>query len=215
MTVLAAGVPDRVRVQVETNGTQPPDRALVDLVDLWVVSPKLANSGMDYGSRIVPAALTGLMATGRTAFKGDRVLDVCCGRGLPLPCSADTGLTCAAMSAWTSARTISRRQGPVKLDWTLLPASSSPSTFTSATSPCDGPKSARSTSRSTPRRWSTFPRERGIASLRHTAALAREDRLYLSMPNTRRAAAQAPAPRGPMPAKDALCVATRDLAHPL
>jgi hypothetical protein len=60
-----------------------------------------------------------------------------------------------------------------------------------------------------------LPRERGIASLRHTAALAREDRLYLSMPNTRRAAAQAPAPRGPMPAKDALCVATRDLAHPL
>ncbi len=29
------------RVQVETNGTQPPDPALVDLVDLWVVSPKL------------------------------------------------------------------------------------------------------------------------------------------------------------------------------
>jgi 7-carboxy-7-deazaguanine synthase len=69
MTALAAGVPDRVRVQVETNGTQPPDPALVELVDLWVVSPKLSNSGMNYRSRIVPAALTGLMATGRAAFK--------------------------------------------------------------------------------------------------------------------------------------------------
>jgi 7-carboxy-7-deazaguanine synthase len=69
MTALAAGVPGRVRVQVETNGTQPPDRALVDRVDLWVVSPKLANSGMSYGSCIVPAALAGLMATGRAAFK--------------------------------------------------------------------------------------------------------------------------------------------------
>lgn len=69
MTALAAGVPDRVRVQVETNGTQLPGPALVELVDLWVVSPKLANSGMTYGSRIVPAALTGLMATGRAAFK--------------------------------------------------------------------------------------------------------------------------------------------------
>lgn len=69
MTALAAGVPDCVRVQVETNGTRPPDPRLVELVDLWVVSPKLANSGMDYGSRIVPAALTGLMATGRAAFK--------------------------------------------------------------------------------------------------------------------------------------------------
>ncbi|MGH3994342.1 MAG: 7-carboxy-7-deazaguanine synthase QueE, partial [Pseudonocardiaceae bacterium] len=69
MTTLAAGVPDCVRVQVETNGTRPPDPRLVELVDLWVVSPKLANSGMDYGSRIVPAALTGLMATGRAAFK--------------------------------------------------------------------------------------------------------------------------------------------------
>ena len=42
-------------------------------------SPKLANSGMDYGSRIVPAALTGLMATGRAAFKfvvTDRVINL-------------------------------------------------------------------------------------------------------------------------------------------
>ncbi len=69
MTALSAGVPDHVRVQVETNGTQVPEPALVELVDLWVVSPKLANSGMGYDRRIIPPALAGLMATGRAAFK--------------------------------------------------------------------------------------------------------------------------------------------------
>lgn len=69
MTALAAGVPDHVRVQVETNGTRIPEPALVELVDLWVVSPKLANSGISYHLRIVPPALTALMATGRVAFK--------------------------------------------------------------------------------------------------------------------------------------------------
>jgi organic radical activating enzyme len=69
MAALAGGVPDRVRVQVETNGTQVPEPALVELVDLWVVSPKLANSGISYRLRIVPAALAVLMATGRVAFK--------------------------------------------------------------------------------------------------------------------------------------------------
>lgn len=33
-----------------------------------MVSPKLVNSGMSYRRRIVPAALTGMMATGRAAF---------------------------------------------------------------------------------------------------------------------------------------------------
>jgi 7-carboxy-7-deazaguanine synthase len=69
MTALAAGILDHVRVQVETNGTQVPEPALVELVDLWVVSPKLANSGMDYNLRIIPPALAGLMATGRAVFK--------------------------------------------------------------------------------------------------------------------------------------------------
>lgn len=68
MNTLAAGLPG-VRVQVETNGTIVPTPELVELVDLWVVSPKLANSGMDYGKRVVPAALTALNATGRVAFK--------------------------------------------------------------------------------------------------------------------------------------------------
>jgi organic radical activating enzyme len=39
MAALAGGVPDRVRVQVETNGTQVPEPALVELVDLWVITP--------------------------------------------------------------------------------------------------------------------------------------------------------------------------------
>ncbi|MFD2422425.1 7-carboxy-7-deazaguanine synthase QueE [Amycolatopsis pigmentata] len=69
MTALAAGVNDGVRVQVETNGTQAPVPALAELVDLWVVSPKLANSGVDYSRRIVPHALDALCATGRAVFK--------------------------------------------------------------------------------------------------------------------------------------------------
>lgn len=69
VTALAASVPDHVRIQVETNGTQAPTPALAELVDLWVVSPKLTNSGMSYESRIVPAALAGFTATGRAAFK--------------------------------------------------------------------------------------------------------------------------------------------------
>lgn len=69
MVALASAVPDRVRVQVETNGTQVPEPALAELVDLWVVSPKLVNSGMPYALRIVPAALAAFLATRRAAFK--------------------------------------------------------------------------------------------------------------------------------------------------
>lgn len=69
MTALAAGVGEGVRVQVETNGTQAPTPELAELVDLWVVSPKLANSGVPYSLRIVPPALAALSATGRAVFK--------------------------------------------------------------------------------------------------------------------------------------------------
>lgn len=69
MTELATGLGTGVRVQVETNGTQVPTSALAELVDLWVVSPKLANSGVAYSRRIVPPALSALKATGRVAFK--------------------------------------------------------------------------------------------------------------------------------------------------
>lgn len=68
MTALARGA-EGVRVQVETNGTLAPTSDLASRVDLWVVSPKLANSGMSYSARIKPDALAALAATGRAVFK--------------------------------------------------------------------------------------------------------------------------------------------------
>lgn len=57
------------RVQVETNGTRIPNASLGTVVDLFVVSPKLANSGVARHRRIVPAALRALAATGSVAWK--------------------------------------------------------------------------------------------------------------------------------------------------
>jgi organic radical activating enzyme len=57
------------RVQVETNGTIAPIPELTERVDMWVVSPKLANSGLRQGMRIVPGALAALAGTGRAVFK--------------------------------------------------------------------------------------------------------------------------------------------------
>jgi organic radical activating enzyme len=68
MAALARGAKG-VRVQVETNGTLAPIPELASRVDLWVVSPKLANSGMNYSARIKPDALAALVTTGRAAFK--------------------------------------------------------------------------------------------------------------------------------------------------
>lgn len=68
MTALARGMAD-IRVQVETNGTVVPTPELTSLVDLWVVSPKLANSGMTYSTRIKADALSALVATDRSVFK--------------------------------------------------------------------------------------------------------------------------------------------------
>ncbi|WP_084497327.1 7-carboxy-7-deazaguanine synthase QueE [Nocardia amamiensis] len=70
MIALAEQVRPSVRVQVETNGTQAPTPHLAQLVDLWVVSPKLAHSGVAYSRRIVPPALEALRDSGRrVAFK--------------------------------------------------------------------------------------------------------------------------------------------------
>lgn len=68
MAALAGGV-GPARIQVETNGTMAPSPELADLVDLWVVSPKLANSGMSYSRRIRPPELAALVGTGRAVFK--------------------------------------------------------------------------------------------------------------------------------------------------
>lgn len=68
MAALARGA-QGVRVQVETNGTVAPTLDLTSLVDLWVVSPKLSNSGMSYSARIKPDALAAFAATGKAVFK--------------------------------------------------------------------------------------------------------------------------------------------------
>jgi organic radical activating enzyme len=57
------------RVEVETNGTVAPAPALAAQVDGFNVSPKLANSGVAEATRIRPAALAALRATGRATFK--------------------------------------------------------------------------------------------------------------------------------------------------
>lgn len=69
MTALTTGLDTSVRVQVETNGTKAPTFKLAERVDLWVVSPKLANSGVPYSRRIAPAALAALRSTSRAVFK--------------------------------------------------------------------------------------------------------------------------------------------------
>lgn len=69
MLALATGIPRTMRIQVETNGTKAPSAELAERVDLWVVSPKLENSGMAYDERIKPEALAALSATGRAVFK--------------------------------------------------------------------------------------------------------------------------------------------------
>ena len=58
-----------MRVEVETNGMHEPVPALVDLVDQWNVSPKLANSGMPEARRLRPLVLSAFDATGNAVFK--------------------------------------------------------------------------------------------------------------------------------------------------
>ena len=69
LAALVEALPSDVRVQVETNGTRIPQPALIERVTLWVASPKLANSGLPVGRRIVPRALGALAASGRAVFK--------------------------------------------------------------------------------------------------------------------------------------------------
>ncbi len=58
-----------IRVEVETNGTRAPSGEVGELVDRFMVSPKLAHSGDPEKRRIVPSALAGFMATGKAEFK--------------------------------------------------------------------------------------------------------------------------------------------------
>jgi organic radical activating enzyme len=57
------------RVQVETNGTIAPSVEVAAAVGTFVVSPKLANSGVAYHQRVVPLALAALADTGTAQWK--------------------------------------------------------------------------------------------------------------------------------------------------
>lgn len=60
------------RIEIETNGTIPPDTEIIDLVDQFNVSPKLLNSGMPESKRINPQALNTLVEQakcGKAIFK--------------------------------------------------------------------------------------------------------------------------------------------------
>jgi organic radical activating enzyme len=69
IAAMLADLDAATRVQVETNGTIAPSVELAARVDLWVASPKLANSGVARQQRIKPAALAALRGTGKAVFK--------------------------------------------------------------------------------------------------------------------------------------------------
>ena len=57
------------KIDVETNGTIKPKQETVDAVDLFVVSPKLSNSGDRLRMRIKPDVLQAYADTGKAVFK--------------------------------------------------------------------------------------------------------------------------------------------------
>lgn len=57
------------RVEIETSGIIPPTDALTAAVARFVVSPKLAHSGMSRSRRIRSSALRAFVETGKAAFK--------------------------------------------------------------------------------------------------------------------------------------------------
>ncbi|HVF75240.1 MAG TPA: 7-carboxy-7-deazaguanine synthase QueE [Acidimicrobiales bacterium] len=67
---LLAGARARgLRTEVETAGTLAPSAAVVDMVDGFNVSPKLANSGNPVERRWKPDVLAAFQSTGKAAFK--------------------------------------------------------------------------------------------------------------------------------------------------
>ena len=58
-----------LEVEVETNGIHLPERELVELVDRFNVSPKLANAGIERSRRYKPDVLRAFQATGKAVFK--------------------------------------------------------------------------------------------------------------------------------------------------
>jgi 7-carboxy-7-deazaguanine synthase len=58
-----------IAVEIETNGTIAPSSDVLDLVSLFTVSPKLANSGEHWDRRIRPEAIAILRDSGKAVFK--------------------------------------------------------------------------------------------------------------------------------------------------
>ena len=56
-------------VEVETNGIHAPEPELVEHVERFNVSPKLANAGIERSRRYKPEVLRALQATGKAVFK--------------------------------------------------------------------------------------------------------------------------------------------------
>jgi len=56
-------------VEVETNGIHVPEPELVDHVERFNVSPKLANAGIERSRRYKPGVLRTFQATGKAVFK--------------------------------------------------------------------------------------------------------------------------------------------------
>ena len=85
-------------IEVETNGTLPPCRALAERVDQWNVSPKLAHSGNAVQDTLRPAVLEGFAAMENAWFKfvvaGEADWDAVAALRLPreriilMPCAA-------------------------------------------------------------------------------------------------------------------------------
>lgn len=67
---LLRGAQERnLRVEVETAGTLAPEPGILDLVDRFNVSPKLANSGNPVERRLRPEVLRAFEASGKAVFK--------------------------------------------------------------------------------------------------------------------------------------------------
>lgn len=69
LVFVAALQAEGIDVDVETNGTIAHDTTMEHFVRTWVVSPKLANSGIPYDKRIKPEVLRGFEETGSAVLK--------------------------------------------------------------------------------------------------------------------------------------------------